>query len=160
MACIWLGGSFSTAEVALYVYALAVAGLDTDQTITVPPDFMLRQVEESAGEVNVWPEGFHMGPESEIAFRFTLWPEVNVKHVDELVLDLQGSSSSGRAPSVLLWREERASWERLEVGWGTHLIRDAEAYVSSSEGVLIRFETGQETWAEVHGLTITLKGHR
>ncbi len=152
--------SFSMSEMAVYVYALAVAGLDTDQTITVPPDFVLRQVEESAGEVNVWPEGFHLGPESEVTFRFTLWPEVNVKHVDELVLDLQGSSFSGKAPSVFLWREERAGWERLGVGWGTHLIRDAEAYVSSSGGVLIRFETGQETWAEVHGLTITLKGHR
>jgi hypothetical protein len=85
---------------------------------------------------------------------------VDVKHVDELVLDLQGSSSSGRAPSVFVWHEERASWERLGVGWGTHPIYDAEAYVSPSGSVLIRFETGQETWAEVRGLAITLKGHR
>jgi hypothetical protein len=155
-----VGRSFSTSEVALYVYRLAVAGPETDQTISVPPDFVLRQVEGSAGEVNVWPEGFHLGPESEITFRFTIWPEVDVKHVDELVLDLQGSSSSGIAPSVSLWHEERASWERLEVGWGTHPVRDAEAYVSSSGSVLIRLEAMQEAWVEVHGLTVTLRGHR
>jgi hypothetical protein len=155
-----VGRSFSTSEIAVYVYALGVAGLDTDQTITVPQDLVLRQVEDSTGEVNVWPEGFHLGPESEVTFRFTIWPEVDVKHVDELVLDLQGSSSSGGAPLVSVWHEERASWERLGVGWGTHPIHDAEAYVSPSGSVLIRFETGQETWAEVHGLVITLKGHR
>jgi hypothetical protein len=155
--------SFSTSEVALYVYSLAVAGLDSDQTITVPPDLFSRQVEESAGEVNVWAdwaEGFHLGPESEISFRFTLWPEVKMNHVDELVLDLQGSSAGGKAPSVFFWHEERADWERLDVGWGMHTIPDADPYVSSSGSVLIRFETGQEMWVDVHSLTITLKGHR
>ena len=158
-----VGRPFSTVETVLYVYALPVAGLETGTAITVPPGLISREVEETSGDVNVWPEGLHMGAGAMAVFRFTIWAGVAVQQVDELVLELEGSSygsSPSRVPAVSLWNRERDEWERLDVGWGRHVIPDAGAYVLEPGEVLLRLETDSEWPAEVTNLAITLKGRR
>jgi hypothetical protein len=153
---------FSTVDTALCVYDLPAVGLETGTTATISPDLIMRQVEETTGYVDVWPEGFHMEPGSAIVFRFTIWPGVAVRQVDELVLDLQGSSYGNTAhpPAVLLWNWESDGWERLNVGWGQHSTPNAGAYVLPSGAVLLRLETGAEWSADVDNPAITIKGRR
>jgi len=151
---------FSAVETALYVYALPVVGLETGATVTIPPGFIARQVEETTGDVSVWDEGFYMGPEAEIVFRFTVWSGVKVSQVDELVLELRGSSSSQHPLAVSLWNWESGSWEGLNIGWGWHSIPNAGAYVAPPGNVLLRLEAGAEWPAEVQSLTVTIKGQR
>ena len=158
-----VGRPFSTVETALYIYDLPVAGLETGATVTIPPDLIERQVEETTGPVDVWPEGFHMEPEAEVVFRFTVWPGVAVQQVDELVLDMRGSSSHGNTshpPAVSLWNQESDEWDILDVTWGLHSIPNAGAYVLPSGEVLLRLETGTEWPADVENLAITIKGQR
>jgi len=155
-----VGRPFTTIETVLYVYSLPVEGLGTGTTVTIPPGLITRQVEETVGEVSMWPEGFHMGPGSEVEFRFTVWPGLALGEVDELVLDLQGSSYGGRVPAVSLWNEESSEWERQDIGWGTHSIPDAQAYVLPPGDVLVRLEAGAEWPADVQNLTVTIKGQR
>jgi hypothetical protein len=153
---------FSTVDTALWIYDLPAAGLETGTTATISPDLITRQVEETTGYVDVWPEGFHMEPESVVVFRFTIWPGVTVRRVDELVLDFQGSSYGNTAhpPAVSLWNWESDGWERLNVGWGQHSIPNAGAYVLPSSTVLLRLETGSEWPADVSSPTITIRGRR
>ena len=107
-----------------------------------------------------------MGPESEVVVRFTVWPGMMVRQVDELVLDWQGNSDDGssrslpQAPGVSLWNRERDDWERLDVGWGRHSIPDAKAYVLPSGAVLLRLETDVGWRANIESLAITIKGRR
>jgi hypothetical protein len=157
-----VGRPFSTVGTTLYVYALPVAGLAEGTQVTIPPGLIARQVEEITGGVEVRPEGFHMGPGSEVAFRFTMWRGVAVHHVDELVLGLEGISygTTSRPPVVSMWNEGRGDWERLDVGWGSRSIADAAAYVGRSGDVLLRLETGAEWSADVQSLTITIRGQR
>jgi hypothetical protein len=157
-----VGRPFSTVGTALYVYALPVTGLAEGTQITIPPGLITRQVEEITGGVEVRPEGFHMGPGSEVVFRFTMWRGVTVHHVDELVLGLEGTSygAASRPLAVSMWNEGRGDWERLDVGWGQRSIAGAGAYVSRSGDVLLRLETGAEWSADVHSLTITITGQR
>lgn len=153
---------FSTVATTLYVYDLPVAGLvETGATVTIPPGLITRQVEETTG-VDVWPENMHMGPEAEIVFRFTAWPGVAVQQVDELVLDMQGTSygNTSHPPTVSLWNQESDEWDVLDVGWGLHSIPNAGAYVLPSGEVLLRLETGAEWEADVESLAITIKGQR
>jgi len=157
-----VGRPFSTVGTALYVYALPVAGLAEGTQVTIPPGLIARQVEEITGSVEIRPEGFYMGPGSEVVFRFTMWRGVAVDHVDELVLALEGTSygTTSRLPGVSIWNEGRGDWEELDVGWGLRSIADAEAYVGRSGDVLLRLETGAEWSADVHSLTITIRGQR
>ncbi len=154
--------SSSTVETALYVYDLPVAGLETGTTVAIPPGLITREVVETTGYVDVWPEGFHMEPGAEITFRFTIWPGVMVSQVGELVLDLRGSGSGSAShlPTVSLWNQESDGWDVLDVGWGRHAIPDAEAYVLPSGDVLLRLETDAEWAADVESLTITIEGQR
>ncbi len=151
-----------TVGTALYVYALPVAGLAEGTRVTVPPGLIARHVEEITGDVEVGPEGFHMGPGSEVVFRFTMWRGVAVDRVDELVMGLEGISygTTSRPPAVSVWNEGRGDWERLDVGWGSRSIAGAAAYVGRSGDVLLRLETGAEGSADVHSLTITIRGQR
>ena len=158
-----VGRPFSTIETSLYVYDLPVAGLETGTKITIPPGLITRQVEETTGNVDVWPEGFHMEPEAEIMFSFAIWPGVAVQQVDELVLDMRGSSygRTSHPPRVSLWnRESDSGWETLDVGWGRHSIPNAGDYVLPSGAVLLRLETDAEWPADVESLTITITGQR
>jgi hypothetical protein len=152
----------STVETALYVHALPVAELGTGGAITIGPGLIERQVVDTRGRVEVWPRGFHMEPEAEVVFRFTVWPGVTVGQVDELVLDLQGGGygSASRPPAISLWNQNSEDWDRLDVGWGRHSISNAGAYVTSPGEVLLRLETSSEGWADVESLTITIKGRR
>jgi len=152
---------FSTVATTLYVYDLPVAGLETGATVTIPPGLITRQVEEMTG-VDVWPENMHMGPEAEIVFRFTVWPGVAVQQVDELYLNMRGTSygNTSYSPTVSLWNQESNKWDVLDVGWGSHSIPNAGAYVLPSGAVLLRLETGAEWEADVERLTITIKGQR
>ncbi len=154
--------SSSTIETALYVYDLPVAGLGMGARATIPPGLITRQVEESTGHVDVWPEGVHMDPEAEVVFRFTILPGVTVRQVDELVLDLRGSSSGGvsHSPMISLWNRETGDWEKLDAGWGQHSVSSAGVYVLPSGAVLLRLETDAEWPADVESLTITIKGQR
>jgi hypothetical protein len=154
--------AFSSVEMALYVYALPVAELATDVTIVIPPSLITRQVEETAGDVSVWPEGCHMEPGAEVVFRFIVWKGMMVQQVEELVLDIQGSSygNLSHAPTISLWNRENEDWEPQSLGWGRHLIPDADAYVLPSGEVLVRLETDADWAADVNTLTVTIKGRR
>jgi len=153
---------FSTVGTALYVYALPVTGLERGTVVTIPPGLITRLVEETEGVVDVWPEGMHLEPEAAVVFRFAIWPGVTVRQVDELVLDLQGSSYGykSRSPVVSLWNGESGDWERLDVGWGRHSIPNAGAYVIPSGDVRVRLETDTGWSADVDSLTVTIKGQR
>ncbi len=156
-------GAFSSVETALYVYALPVQELATDVSIVIPPNLITRQTEETAGNVSVWPEGCHMEPESEVVFRFTVWQGMMVQQVEELVLEIQGSSygNLSHAPIISLWNQEDDDWEPLAgLGWGQHLIPDAAPYVLPSGEVLVRLETDADWAADVNQITITIKGRR
>jgi hypothetical protein len=155
-----VGRPFSAFETVLYVYALPVAGLETGTAVTIPEGLISREVEEMSGDVNVWPEGLHMGTGATVVFRFTIWTEVAVRQVDELVLELEGSSYGSRVPAISLWNQEKDEWERLDVGWGKHTIPAAGAYVLEPGEVLLRLETDSEWPADVGRLAITLKGRR
>ena len=153
---------FSSVGTVLYVYDLPVAGLETGTRVTIPPGLIERQVERTTGSVEVWPEGVHMEPEAEVVFRFTVWPGVAVRRVDELVLDMQGSSygSTSHSPTVSLWNQESDRWDVLDVGWRQHSISNAGAYILPSGSVLLRLETDAEWQADIESLTITIKGQR
>ena len=157
-----VGRPFSRNETALYVYDVPVAGAEAGVTVTVPPGVIERQVVETTGSVNMWPEGFHMEPGAGVVFRFHLWPEVAVRQADELALDLQGSSygNVSHPPVVWLWNRENDDWERLDVGWGQFAIPNAGVYVLPPGAVLLRLETSAEWPADVENLTITIKGQR
>jgi hypothetical protein len=117
-------------------------------------------VEETTGYVDAWGEGFQIGPESAIAFHFTIWSGMMVQQVDELMLDLQGSSygNTSHPPTVSLWDWESDDWEILNIDWGQHSIPKADAYVLSSGDLRLRLET--ELGAGVESLKITIKGQR
>jgi hypothetical protein len=167
-----VGRPFSAVETALYVYALPVAGLEPGATVVIPPGLITRAVEETAGGVDVWPGGLHMEPGSAAVFRFTTWDGVALRQVDELVLQLEGSSrgDTSHPPAVSLWNEASSGWERLDVGWGRHAIPDAGVYVTRSGAgcpshgclsrVLLRLDTDTEWPADVETLAITIKGQR
>ncbi len=145
-------------DITLYIYALPITGLEAGTTITIPSALITRQVEETTGYVDVWPEGFHMEPEAEIVFRFTVLPGLAMDQVDELVLEMQGHSYT--PPAVSLWNHEYGEWERMEIGWGQYAIRDAGAYVAPPGEVLVRLEADTEWPVDVESLTITIKGRR
>ncbi|MCP4590002.1 MAG: hypothetical protein GY842_04610, partial [bacterium] len=86
---------FSAVGTTLYFYALPVAELETDATIVIPSSFITQRVEETTGRVDVWLEGCYLGPEAAVVFRFTPWQGMMVEQVEELVLELQGSSHTG-----------------------------------------------------------------
>lgn len=153
---------FSTVGTALYVYDLPVVGLEAGSTVTIPPGLIERQVVETTGYVDMWPQGFHMAAETKIVFRFTTWSPVAVHQVDELVLDIQGSgySSTSRPLTISLWNWESDDWEQLDIGWGQYSIPNAEAYVLPPGDVLVCLETSDEWPADVESLTITIKGQR
>jgi hypothetical protein len=153
---------FSVVETALYIYTLPVADFDTDVAVTIPPNLIAREVVDSTGYVEVWSESLHMEPESQIVFRFTVWPGVMVHRVDEVVLNMwwSGSGYTANPPTVFLWNRKSSNWDQLDVGWGQHSIPDADAYVTSSGSVLLRLEANEEWPAEIENLTITIKGQR
>ena len=154
--------SFSEAGTALYVYSLPAIGLEGGAAVVVPPGLITRQVQESTGEVYVGPEMWHLEPASHVVVRFTTWKGVAVRQVDELVLELDGSSQGGGAfaPAVSLWNEEDQGWERLDVGWGRHSIPDAGAYVGRSGNVFLRLDADPGKAIDVRDLAITIKGRR
>jgi hypothetical protein len=152
---------FSAVGTALYFYALPVAELETDETIVIPPSFITRQMEEMSGGVNVWPSGCHLDSGAEVVFRFTVWQGMMVSQVEELVLELQGSSYTGTfSPVVSLWNRENDDWERMELGWGRHSIPNADAYILPRGEVLVRLAASERGAIDVNDLTITIKGRR
>jgi hypothetical protein len=56
-----VGRPFSTVETVLHIHTLPVAGLERGTAVTIPSGLISREVEEMSGDVNVWPEGLHMG---------------------------------------------------------------------------------------------------
>lgn len=157
-----VGRPFSTVETALYVYDLPVAGLETGATVTIPPGFINRQVEETTGDVRTWPEGLEMGPASSVVFRFTIWSGMMVQQVDELVLDWNGRGygSTSHPPTISIWNLESEDWEILDFGWGRHSIPNTGVYVNPSGAVLLKLETDAGWPTVVDSLTITIKGRR
>jgi hypothetical protein len=153
---------FSTVEMALYLYALPVVGLEAGTTVTIPPGLIERQVEETTSYMDVRSEGFRLEPGVEIVFRFTVWPGVRVRRVDELVLNMWGSGNGNMAhpPTVSLWNWKSGAWERLDVGWGKHSIPSGGAYLSSLGDLRLRLEADAEWPADVEGLTIMIRGQR
>ncbi|MCP4590071.1 MAG: hypothetical protein GY842_04955 [bacterium] len=150
---------FSAVGTTLYFYALPVAELETDAAIVIPPSLITRQVEEMTDNVNVWPEGCHLEPESQVVCRFTVWRGMMVEQVEELVLELQGNSYAGAlSAAVSLWNQESGDWEHVELGWGQHSIPNAGAYILPQGEVLVRLETDDTGWVDVNTLTITIKG--
>jgi len=157
-----VGRPSSTVEMALYVYELPVAGLDTEGQITIVPDLITRQMENSTGYVEVWPEGCYVDSGAQVEFRFTVWPGVAVNQVDELVVDMQGSSGGDMThpPAVALWNWESGEWDEFDFGWGRHSLPGADAYVLPPGEALLRL-TAQAEWpVSVDNLTITIKGQR
>ncbi len=154
------GRPFSSQETAVYFHALPVAGLEEGTEITIPPGLIQGQIIETTGEVNTWSEGFYMGSEAEVVFRFVVWNGVMVQRVDELTIEMQGSSYGSSVPVVSLWNEGAAAWEQLDMGWGSHTVLDAGAYISSEGHVLLRLDTGSEQTANVEQLVLALKGIR
>lgn len=157
-----VGRPFSTIETAFYVYGLPVAELGTRARLTIPPELIDRQVVETVGYVDVWTEGFHMEPEAEVTFRFTVWEGAMVEQVDDLILEVRGSSyvTPSRVLAMSLWNWEAGDWQRLDLGWGRHSIPEAESYVSSSGEVLLWMKAGSEGVVDVENLTITIEGQR
>jgi hypothetical protein len=153
---------FSTIETALYVYGLPVAEMGARAGFTIPPELIDRHVVETVGYVDVWGEGFHMEPETEITFRFAVWQGVMVGQVDGLILEAQGSSyvTPSRAPAMSLWNWEADDWQRMDVGWGQHSIPDAGRYVSVAGEVLLRVEAGDTAAVDIERLVITIEGQR
>jgi hypothetical protein len=47
-------------------------------------------------------------------------------------------STSGPAPQIALWRDETASWEPLDAGWGETVIVDPVPYVAETGEVRCR----------------------
>ncbi len=153
---------FSEAALALYIYELPVAELETGEAL-IPPTLITRQTEGWTGYVNTEGDGpFYMDLGSEVTFRFTVWPEVMVSRVDELVLELQGSShgSTVGAPVVSLWDWGSGVWREQDIGWGEHSIAEPARYVSRAGQVLVRLRVGSEFSVNVQSLTISLRGQR
>jgi len=157
-----VGQPFSTVETALYVYALPVAGLETGATITIPPSLIVRQIEETDGPLDAWQENVHLEPGTAVVFRFTVWPGLAVRQVEELVLDMQGHSYGygPGLPIVWLWNRQARSWQKLDVAWGQHSVPNPGAYVSPSGEVRLRLEASEESSADVESLTITIRGRQ
>jgi len=157
-----IGRPFSAVETALYVYELPVAGLEVGATVIVPPALLTRRVERTTGYVDVWPGGCHLEAGATVVFGFTVWPDVKMSQVDELVLNMDKSSrdSASIAPVVSLWSQESGDWEQVSVGWGEHSIPRAGAYVVPPGEVLVRLEASEEWPAAVENLTLTIKGRQ
>jgi len=155
-----VGHSFSTVGMAFYVYELPVAAVETEGQITIKPDLITRQMENSTGYVDLWPQGCYVDSGAKVEFSFTVWPGVMVSQVDKLVVDMQTSDDPSHPPAVALWNWESGEWDELDLGWGQHSIPNAGAYVLSPGQVRLRL-TAQPDWpASVDDLTITIKGQR
>jgi hypothetical protein len=158
-----VGWSSTTIAMALYIYELPVVGLEAGTGAAIPPAFITRRVESSTGYVSAADGGpFRMESGSEIAFRFTVWPGVMVSRVDELTLELQGSSYGGVAdpPMVSLWDWESNAWKEQGMDWGLYSVPNAGRYVSSIGQVLVRLETSSGAAVEVQSLAISIRGQR
>ena len=154
---------FSETALALYVYELPVAELETGVDILVPPTLIARQVESSTSVVDVSPNGsFYMAAGSEVTFRFTIWAGMTLSRGDELILELRGSShgSAPGAPAVSLWDWEGGVWREQDIGWGRHSIAEAARYVSRGGEIRVHLKAGSGVSTEVQSLTISLKGER
>jgi hypothetical protein len=152
--------SFSSVEMSLYVYALPVADLKSGNLLTIPADLVVCQVEETVGDVNVWPEGFHMGYEAEVVYRCTLLPGLALRQLNALELDLQGSAygSQTAPPVVSLWNVRRQEWDVIPMGWGQHKVTSAQDYFIAPGDVLIRLETEGEGMADIRRVAPTITG--
>jgi hypothetical protein len=153
-----VGRPHTSVDMGLYVYDLPLAAPELGATGAVPPDLVRREVIETIGQVEGWPEGFYIGHESEITFRFT-WSALEIREIEELVLVMQGVSlgSTTSPPRVSLWNREIDDWDGLGVDWGENVISDVEPYVIASGGVLVRLESGVQAF-QMEKLTITVKG--
>jgi hypothetical protein len=153
------GRAYTTDDATLYVYALSLDELTAETGLTVPPSLVEREVVETVGEVETYPDGFHMGSYSEITFRFT-WSAITLKQVDLVELDVRydgyyGSRST--PPVVSLWNRETGKWDPQDVKWGKNRITDLDPYVTSASSVLVRLESG-DTPIEVGTLSISVEG--
>jgi len=155
-----VGRPHTSVDMGLYVYDLPLTAPELGATGIVPPDLVRREVIEAIGQVESWPEGFYMGPESEITFRFT-WSALGVREIDELILTMEGVNfgSTTNPPHVSLWNREIDGWDGLDVNWGENVISNAEPYVIMSGGVLVHLESGVQA-VEIDRLTITIKGNQ
>jgi hypothetical protein len=146
---------YSTTGTALYIYTLPIAEAEADTMSIVPPELIAREMVEMLGYVEEYSDGFHMEPESEATFRFTLWG-TEVPEVEEIVLDMQQGYDYAYPPSVSIWDWESEDWRPVDVAWGQHSIPNGGRYVSSSGIVLLHFKAAAGTTVE--RLEITIKG--
>jgi len=155
-----VGRPCSTVEMAFYVYELPVARLEMEGGFTIGPDLITRRVERTTGYVDVRPAGCYLDSGAEVEFRFTPFPGLELGRVDELVLEMHGSSggSATHPPAVALWNWKSETWDEFDAGWGRHLISNPGDYVLAPGSVLLRL-TAEAGWsAEVENLTITIEG--
>ena len=153
------GRPYSTEDMTLYVYALPLNRAAEGAEITIPSTLVTREVVEVSGQVETWPEGFYMAPESSVTFRFT-WSVVDLQQVDAFVVEVRDGGYYGTgaiAPDVSLWNQETGEWDRLDIAWGINRIADVDAYVISSGSVLMRMETGDQI-VEMGSLSVSVEG--
>ncbi len=152
----------STADLALYVYALPVVGLEDGGAVTIPPDLFVRRLEESTGYPSTRSESFYLDAGEMVVFGFVVRPRVTLRHVDDLVVEIQGQGSGPTvgAPVVSLWHRERGDWERVDMGWERYTVPDAGAYVAPSGYVRMRLEAPADGSVDVTSLHITIRGRR
>jgi hypothetical protein len=154
---------FSTVETVLYVYTLSVAGVEPGATVVIPSGLITRETVDVTGFVDIQPGRIHIEPEAGVMFRFVVWSGVAVRQFDELELELRDYSVSGSyrtSPAVFLWNRKLGAWEGLDLGWGRHLIQNADTYVSPSGAILLRLEADAGLPVEMESLSISLKGQR
>jgi hypothetical protein len=155
-----VGRPHTSVDIGLYVYALPLAELELAATGVIPPGLIKREVVDTIGQVEIWPEGFYIGPDSEITFRFT-WSALEVREIHELVLTMEGVrlDSTTSPPCVSLWNWETGGWDEMDVNWGENVVSDVEPYVIASGGVLVRLEAGGQA-VQMNSLAITSRGNQ
>jgi hypothetical protein len=150
-----VGRPYSAIGTTLYIYALPVAKSGAAVGSGIPSNLIGRELVDVVGHVEELPEGLFMETQSEATFRFSIWPDFEVREVDELILDMQGYDYSF-PPAVSIWDSESGDWYRLDVGWGQYSVPNAKRFVSPSGNVLLHLET--VNGVTVESLTLAIKG--
>jgi hypothetical protein len=153
------GRAYTTEDLTLYIYALPLNDAAVGTEVTVPSDLVVRDIVETTGQVETWPEGFYMAPEASVTFRFS-WSTITLQQVDTLVLEVRDDGHYGTGsiePGVSLWNRETGEWDQMDVNWGKNRIANVDAYVTASGSVLVRLESGGRA-LEMGNLLISVEG--
>jgi hypothetical protein len=153
-----VGSSSSTLETALYVYALPMTTLGAEELSAIPLELALAEVVSTTGYVERSGDGFYLNSGAEVTLRFSSFSSLTVRDVDEIILDVQGSSGFAPSPVISIWDWEVDDWRTLDVGWGRHSIPYVGSCVSPSGDVLLRLEATDGV--AVDRLTLTIKGQQ